>query len=99
MAGILDNLKQLGQLRQQAAQFQKFLTAKQVEISSPNKEVTIKVNGKMELLKIEFSPDVLSPEKKDFLEKLFLKTWARAQKEVERLVAEELKSQIGALPF
>ena len=53
----------------------------------------------MELLKVEISPEVLAPEKKVFLENLFLKTWARAQKEVERLVAAELKSQIGGLPF
>ncbi|HPP11770.1 MAG TPA: YbaB/EbfC family nucleoid-associated protein [bacterium] len=59
----------------------------------------MKVNGKMELLKVEISPEVLAPEKKVFLENLFLKTWARAQKEVERLVAAELKSQIGGLPF
>mgnify|MGYP001320371107 FL=1 len=35
MSGLLDNLKQLGQLKQQAAQFQRMLTSKEVEISSP----------------------------------------------------------------
>ncbi|MCM8756919.1 MAG: YbaB/EbfC family nucleoid-associated protein [Candidatus Omnitrophica bacterium] len=99
MTGFLDQLKQLGQLKQQAAQFQKMLTEKVVEVSSPGGEVTIKVNGKMELLKVEFNPEVLSPEKKAFLESIFLRTWAKAQKEVERLVASELKSQIGHWPF
>lgn len=101
MPGIFDNLKQIGQLKHQASQFQKMLAGKVVEVSSPGKEVTIKINGKMELLKVEIAPEVLTPEKKDYLERVLLKVWQEAQKEVEKLIGAELKSQMGSLglPF
>jgi len=98
---MFDSLKQIGQLRQQAAQFQRVLAGKVVEVTSPGKDLTLKVNGKMEMLKIEIAPEALVPEKKDYLEKLILRTWAQAQKEVEKMIGAELKSQMGGLnlPF
>ena len=59
----------------------------------------IKVNGKMEILNLEFSPEVLKPEKKEYLERLFIKTWANAQKEVEKLIRKEIKMQLPNIPF
>ncbi|HDD64734.1 MAG TPA: YbaB/EbfC family DNA-binding protein [Firmicutes bacterium] len=99
MAGIFDTLKQLSELRKQAAQFQKLLLNKIVEVSSPGNEIKIKVNGKMEILNLEFSPEVLKPEKKEYLERLFIKTWANAQKEVEKLIRKEIKMQLPNIPF
>ena len=101
MANIFDSLKQLGQLRQQAAKFQKMLASKIVEVSSPDGEVKLKVNGKMELISIEIAPDILKPENKVHLEKLIKKTFSSAQKEVEKVISSELKSQMGSfnLPF
>ena len=99
MAGIFENLKQLSQLRQQAVQFQKALSNKVVEVSSPGNEIKIKVNGKMEILKVEFSPDILKPEKKEYLEKLFVKTWVNAQREIEKIIKTELKVKLPDIPF
>jgi len=99
MANIFDSLKQVAQLRQQAAEFQRILASKIVEAASPAGEVKIKVNGKMELLSIEIDPCVLSPEHKSRVEKLILRTWASAQKEVERVLGAELKAKVGGLPF
>ncbi|MCD6408429.1 YbaB/EbfC family nucleoid-associated protein [bacterium] len=101
MANIFDSLKQLGQLRQQAAKFQKMLASKIIEVSSPDGEVKLKVNGKMELISIEIVPDILKPENKVHLERLIKKTFSAAQKEVEKVISSELKSQIGSfnLPF
>lgn len=99
MAGIFENLKQLSHLRQQAMQFQKALSNKVVEVSSPGNEIKIKVNGKMEILKVEFSPDILKPEKKEYLEKLFIKTWVNAQREIEKIIKTELKVKLPDIPF
>ena len=99
MANIFDNLKQLSQLRQQAMQFQKTLASKVIEVASPGGEITMKVNGKMELLFLDISPSLLAPEKKGQLEKLLQRTWSSAQREIERFVGTELKSQAGGLPF
>ena len=97
MANIFDTMKQLGEV----AKFQKMLTAKVVERSSPGKEVTLKVNGKMELVAIEIAPEMLTPAKKVHLEKLILRIWAEAQKEIEKILMTELKPQLGnlKLPF
>lgn len=101
MANIFDSLKQLGQLRQQASKFQKMLASKIVEVSSSGGEVKIKVNGKMELISIEINSEILKPENKVYLEKLIKKTFSSAQKEVEKVISSELKSQMGSfnLPF
>jgi nucleoid-associated protein EbfC len=101
MANIFDNLKQLSQLRQQASNFQKTLAAKEFEIASQKNEVKIKVNGKMELVNIEISPEILTIENKQYIEKLIQKTFSAAQKEVEKAVSAELRAQAGSLnlPF
>ncbi len=95
MGNIFDNLKQIGQLKQQAAQFEKILRSKTVEASSPKGEIKISVNGKMELMSVEISPDVLKPENKSYLEKLFKNTFASAQREIEKMISSEMRSQIG----
>ncbi len=97
--GIFDNLKQIAQLRQQASQFQRMLESKIVEVSSPNNEIKLKINGKMEILNIEISEDILKPENKSYIEKLIKKTFLNAQKEVEKIIANEFKSAIGSFPF
>ncbi len=95
MGNIFDNLKQIGQLRQQAAQFEKILRSKTVEVSSPKGEIKMRVNGKMELINVEISSDVLRPENKSYIEKLFKNTFFSAKKEIERIISSEMKSQIG----
>ncbi|MGC8976956.1 MAG: YbaB/EbfC family nucleoid-associated protein [Candidatus Ratteibacteria bacterium] len=97
--GIFDNLKQLAQLRQKASQFQKMLASKIIEVKSPGNEIKLKINGKMEILSIEISEDILKPENKNYIEKLIRKTFQEAQREVEKIIANEIKSQIGPLPF
>ncbi|HOK55876.1 MAG TPA: YbaB/EbfC family nucleoid-associated protein [bacterium] len=96
--GIFDNLKQMAQLKQQASQFQKMLESKIVEVSSSGNEVKIKINGKMDILSIEISETLLKPENKVNLEKLIKKTFNEARGKVEKIIASELKSQIG-FPF
>jgi len=96
--GIFDNLKQLSQLRQQASQFQKMLESKIVEVSSPGNEIKLKINGKMDILNIEISENLLKPENKSNLEKLIKKTFNEARSRVEKIIANELKSQIN-FPF
>jgi DNA-binding YbaB/EbfC family protein len=101
MANIFENLKQLGQLQKQAAQFEKILKSKTVEAASPKGEVKLKINGKMELLSIEISQDMLKSENKSLLEKLIKSTFASAQKNVEQTLRSEMTSQISGLksPF
>ncbi|MGI6595353.1 MAG: YbaB/EbfC family nucleoid-associated protein [Elusimicrobia bacterium] len=95
MANIFDNLKQIGQLKQQASQFERILRSKTVEASSPKGEIKLTINGKMELLSIEISPDVLRPENKAYLEKLFKNTFSSAQREIEKIIGSEMKSTLG----
>jgi DNA-binding protein YbaB len=95
MGNIFDGLKQIGQLKQQAAHFERLLRSKTVEVSSPKGEIKIVVNGKMELISVDISPDVLKPENKGYLEKLFRNTFASAQKEIEKIISSEMRSTLG----
>jgi len=102
MANMFEMLKQAGQIRKQAGRFQKVLASKICEVSSPDGKISIKVNGKMELLGIDISPDLLLPENKTKLEKMLLHTWQLAQKEIEKIIQEETKNilgDFGNLPF
>ncbi|MFN4226675.1 MAG: YbaB/EbfC family nucleoid-associated protein [Candidatus Ratteibacteria bacterium] len=96
--GIFENLKQMAQLKQQASQFQKILESKIVEVSSPGNEIKLKINGKMDILNIEISENLLKPENKSYFEKLIKKTFNEAKSKVEKIIATEIKSQIG-FPF
>ncbi|MCM8785439.1 MAG: YbaB/EbfC family nucleoid-associated protein [Candidatus Omnitrophica bacterium] len=96
--GIFDNLKQIAQLKQQASQFQKHLESKIVEVTSSNNEIKLKINGKMDILDIEISENLLKPENKSYLEKLIKKTFNEAKSKVEKIIATEVKSQMG-FPF
>jgi DNA-binding protein YbaB len=95
MGSIFDNLKQIGQMRQQAAQIERILRSKTIEVSSPKGEIKMEVNGKMELLNVEIASEVLKPENKSYLERLFRTTFLSAQKEIEKMVSSEMKSQLG----
>lgn len=97
MANMFEMLKQAGQLRKQAGRFQKILESRVCEVSSPDGKISIKVNGKMELLYIDISSDLLSPENKTRLEKALLQLWQKAQKEVESVIQQETKNIIGDL--
>jgi|LSQX01.3.fsa_nt_gb DNA-binding protein YbaB len=101
MANIFDNIKQLGQLKKQAAQFERILRAKTVETSSSKGEVKIKINGKMELISIEFDQNILKEENKSLIEKLVKTTFTAAQREVEKMIGQEMRAQMGGgnLPF
>lgn len=102
MVNMFEMLKQAGQLRKQAGRFQKILASKVCQVSSPDGKITIKINGKMELLAVDISQDLLSPENKVKLEKMFLQTWQTAQREIEKFIQEETKNVLGDfgnLPF
>ncbi|HOV21321.1 MAG TPA: YbaB/EbfC family nucleoid-associated protein [bacterium] len=98
---MFDNLKQLAQLKQQANKIEQLMRSKIFESSSPNDEVKIKVNGKMELISIEIKEDILKKENKAYIEKIIKKTFSQCQKEVEKWMATEVGSQLGSfkLPF
>ncbi len=99
MANMFEMLKQAAQMKKHASQLQKILSDKIVEASSKDEKIKIKMNGKMEILSIEISSDLLSPHHKTFLEKAILNTYQIARKEMERMVQAELKSRFGDLPF
>jgi DNA-binding protein YbaB len=96
---MFDMLKQAAQIKKQAGQFQKMLASKECSVSSPDGKISMKVNGKMELLAIEISPELLAPEHKTHLEKLLLKTWQVAQKEIEKIIQAEARGLLGDLPI
>ncbi len=90
-------LKQAGEIKKQAGKFQKILESKICEVASPDGKIKIKVNGKMDLLYIDISQDLLSPDNKLKLEKSLLQTWQKAQKEIQRIIQEETKNMLGDL--
>ncbi len=102
MANMFEMLKQAGQIRKQAGRFQKILASKVCQVSSSDGKISMKVNGKMELLSIDISQELLYPENKVKLERMLLQLWQSAQREIEKIIQEETKNilgDFGNLPF
>ncbi|MGL4849897.1 MAG: YbaB/EbfC family nucleoid-associated protein [Clostridium sp.] len=90
--GNMNNLmKQAQQMQKKMEQMQKDMEEKEFEASVGGGAVTVKANGKKEVLGIKINPEVVDEDDVEMLEDLVLS----AVNEVLRKVDEETSSQMG----
>ncbi|MGL5414598.1 MAG: YbaB/EbfC family nucleoid-associated protein [Clostridium sp.] len=90
--GNMNNLmKQAQQMQKKMEQMQKDMEEKEFEASVGGGAVTVKANGKKEVLAISIKPEVVDEDDVEMLEDLVLS----AVNEVLRKVDEETSSQMG----
>ncbi|MGL4875356.1 MAG: YbaB/EbfC family nucleoid-associated protein [Clostridium sp.] len=90
--GNMNNLmKQAQQMQKKMEQMQKDMEEKEFEASVGGGAVTVKANGKKEVLAINIKPEVVDEDDVEMLEDLVLS----AVNEVLRKVDEETSSQMG----
>lgn len=92
--GNMNNLmKQAQMMQKQMEQMQKDLEVAEFEVTSGGGAVSIRINGKKEILALNIKPEVVDPDDVEMLEDLVL----TAVNEAIRKVEEETSSKMGKL--
>lgn len=93
MGGMNNLMKQAQQMQKKMEQMQKELEEKEFEASVGGGAVTVKANGKKEVVDINIKPEVVDEDDVEMLEDLILS----AVNEALRKAEQETASQMGKL--
>lgn len=90
-------MKQAQEMQARMAEAQEQLAEKEVEASSGGGAVTVRMNGRQQILGIKIRPDAVDPEDVEMLEDLILAACTEARKEAEELAKTEMAKVTGGL--
>lgn len=84
-------------MQAQMAKLQQELEEKEVEATSGGGVVTVKVNGKQEVLSIKIQPEAVDPEDVEMLEDLITAAVNEALRKAQDMVAGEMGKITGGM--
>ena len=90
-------LKRVQKLQEEMEQTQKALNEKEYEISSGGGLVTVKINGKKEIISIKIKPEAVDPDDIEMLEDILTAAVNEAVTTVEKTNEEEMGKLTGGL--
>lgn len=96
MASLMGKAKEF---QQKMEEFQRELEKEEVSASAGGGMVTVTMNGKQKMVKIEIDPELMKPEDAKMVEDLILIATNEAQDRVQELVKEKMSSLTGGLPI
>ena len=88
-------IRQAQKMQEDVAAKQEELDAREYEIKAGGGVVTVKINGKKEILSIEISPEIVDPDDIETLEDLIVAAVNEAVKKVEAISADEMQKITG----
>ena len=91
-------MKQAQEMQARMAEIQEELAATEIEASSGGGAVTVRMNGKQEMLGISLKPEAVDPEDVEVLEDMILAAYTEARKQAEALAQAEMAKVTGGLP-
>jgi DNA-binding YbaB/EbfC family protein len=97
MGNIGKIMKQAQEMQAKMARVQEELAGREIEATAGGGAVTVRMNGKQEVLAIKIRPDAVDPEDVEMLEDLLLAALHEARQEVEALVEREMGKVTGGL--
>lgn len=97
MANFNNLMKQAQQMQTKMATVQKELDAREFEASAGGGMVTVKVNGKQELLDIVINPECVDPNDVDMLQDLVKTSINQAMKEAQENVSSAMSKLTGGM--
>ena len=97
MKGFGNMMKEAQKLQQQMLAMQEEIAKKEVEATAGGGMVTVKVNGKQEILSIKIDPEVINKDDAQMLEDLVLAATNEALRKSRELVQQELGKLTGGL--
>ena len=98
MPGNMNNiLKQAQKMQENMQKMQEELEAKEVEASVGGGAVTVKVNGKKEVLDITIKPEVVDPDDIEMLQDLVLSAVNEALRSVDEMQSSQMSKVTGGM--
>ncbi|HSQ88965.1 YbaB/EbfC family nucleoid-associated protein [Romboutsia sp.] len=98
MPGNMNNiLKQAQKMQENMQKMQQELEAKEVEASVGGGAVTVKVNGKKEVVDITIKPEVVDPDDIEMLQDLVLSAVNEALRSVDDMQASQMSKVTGGM--
>lgn len=94
MGGLM---KQAQKMQQQLAKIQEEVGNREISASSGGGMVEATVNGKGELLKIRFEPEVVDPEDAEMLADLVVAAVTEAQRRASEMLNSEMSKLTGGM--
>ncbi len=90
-------MKQAQKMQKQMAEMQEELEKKEFETSAGGGAVSVKVNGKKELIDIQIKPEVVDPDDVEMLQDLILAATNEALRTADETVSREMGKLTGGL--
>jgi DNA-binding YbaB/EbfC family protein len=88
-------IKQAKQVQEKIVKMQEELREKEIEASSGGGAVTVKVNGKQELVSIQIKPEAVDPDDLEMLEDLVLAAVNEGIRKSQEMVSSEMAKITG----
>lgn len=98
MGNFSSMMKQVQKMQKEIEKMQKELEEKEVEASSGGGVVTVKVNGKKEVLDIVIDKEVVDPDDIETLQDLILAAVNEALRKADEMVTSEMQKITGGIP-
>ena len=95
--GMKDLMKQAQKMQQDLAKSQEELANKIVEGSSGGGMVTVKMNGKNQIISLKIDKEVVDPEDVEMLEDLIIAAINEAQEKISQTSQDELSKLTGGI--
>ena len=90
-------LKQAQKMQEDMAAKQAELEAREYDISAGGGVVSVKINGKKEILSVKLSPEIVDPDDIETLEDLVVAAINEAIKKVDGIAADEMQQITGSV--
>jgi hypothetical protein len=95
--GMGNMMKQAQQMQRKMEEMQKELEGREVEASAGGGMVSVRVNGKQQLLEITIEPDAVDPQDVDMLQDLIMVAVNEGMRKSQEMVQNEMGKLTGGL--
>ena len=90
-------MKQAQAMQEKMAQVQEELAAREIDAQAGGGSVTVRMNGKFEVMSLKVDPDMIDPDDADMLEDAVLAALREAHRKVTEMTAEEMSKVTGGM--
>lgn len=88
-------MKEARKVQEQIVQMQEELHQRELEVSSGGGAVTVRVNGKQEILSLKITPEAVDPDDVEMLEDMIMAAVNEAVKQSQDMVSAEMAKITG----
>ncbi|WP_352418060.1 YbaB/EbfC family nucleoid-associated protein [Proteiniborus sp.] len=97
MGNMGNMMKQVQKMQKQMADLQNELNEREVEASAGGGAITVKANGKKEILAITIDKDVVDPDDVEMLQDLIIAATNEALRSADEMVSREMQKITGGM--